>query len=522
MSQFVQSFRHEFEALCGQDAQQIALVDTKTGDSWSYSELLDGTVRFSSLLWDAGLRSGDRLFSLLPNSTEQILAFLAALLSGIDFCPISPNSTPEERRQYLAKYRPAAGLVPEEVSPGMDRELKRLTTKGLLISVPVGGDIRRYLGNVRPRAPDSMATTGRLLLFTSGTTSYPKAMVLNGDRLWSSARAWAGFHPILDSDSRFYNFLPMSYLGGLFNLGLIPLACHGSVVISEPFSGASILRFWPEVERTGVNTLWLPPTVLRTLLTLYKRRQEVSAPAAQVRVCFLGMAPVSMQEKENFEETFDIPVLENFALSETTFLTSEQPGSSVERSPGSVGRTLPWVDLRLRRYEEDPSKSEIEVKTPFLLEGYLNSDGGIDQPLTSDEYFATGDLGEFKQGVLVLKGRNKDIIKRGGYLVLLRDLEEVAQRHPSVQEVAAIGVPHDFYGESSVLCVRLANGISHPREPLTELTSLLKETLSRFKWPEQIIAMDSFPTTESGKVQKWAMSKWLDTGRGVVESIRFR
>jgi acyl-CoA synthetase (AMP-forming)/AMP-acid ligase II len=519
----IHCFRKGFETLCSQDTQQQVLINPKVNQYWNYGELLDVVVRFSSLLWVAGLRPGDRVFSLLPNSTEQLVAFLASLWFGLDFCPISPSLTAEERRQCLLMFQASAGLVPDEIDASVTKELSQMTTKHLLIPIQVDGDLRRQAAEIHSRAHDFTVQSGRLILFTSGTTSHPKAMVINGDRLWSSARAWAGSHPaVLGSDARFYNTLPMSYLGGLFNLGLIPLACHGSVVISNTYSGASALRFWRDVEKNDVNTLWLPPTVLRGLMTLYKGHRGVGVATSKTRVCFLGMAPIALHEKLRFEEMFDIPVLENFALSETTFLSSEEFGSPLKRCEGSVGKTLPWVTLRLGPLEGDPSKFEIQVKSPFLFEGYLTSHGEAYLPLTHEGYFPTGDLGEFNQdGVLLLKGRCKEIIKKGGYLVWLRDLEEVAERHPSVREAAAVGVPHEFYGESSVLCVRLVEGGQSPRQVLMELISLLTETLSKFKWPEKVIALKSFPTTESGKVQRWRLSTWLDSGAGIIDSVNF-
>ena len=199
MSNLIHSFKDDFEALCSETPHQQVLVDPRTGNGWSYGELWDLLNRFSSHLWDAGLRPGDRVSSLLPDSPEQLLAFLTALSFGLEFCPISLNLTPEERRQCLRLCRPAAGLIPTEMDHDIGEELRQSTSKRLLISVPIDGSIGRYISAKRGRVLDSSDHCGKLLLFTSGTTSIPKAIVLNGDRLWSSARACADFHSVLDA-----------------------------------------------------------------------------------------------------------------------------------------------------------------------------------------------------------------------------------------------------------------------------------------------------------------------------------
>ena len=515
----IYSFREELERLCDEQPHARAWLDAKTGRVWTYGALLKAVRGLGALLAEAGVRPGDRVSSLLPNSIEQLTVFLAALWAGFDFCPISPLSTAEEACRFARMCRSAITLVPPGLDRGLAEQLAAATTTHRLLPVTLDGDLTRYIGRDVPPDATTPARGGKIILFTSGTTHDPKAIVLDGDRLWSSGRAWAVHHPSLDGEARFYNVFPMSYLGGLFNLGLIPLACHGSVVIADAFSAASVLNFWREVEEHGVNTLWLAPTMLRALLSLHKPGAPVERIRRQVRTCFLGMAPVALDEKERFERTFGLSLLENFALSETTFLTSEQGQDPALRTPGSVGRLLPWVTVRLQPVAD--ASAEIEVQTPFLFDGYLDGEGRVHRPLTADGFFQTGDLGaQDAQGGLVLQGRLKEIVKKGGYLILLRDLEEVVQGHPAVTEAAAIGVAHEFYGESPVLCVRLARSVAAPRPVLQDLKMLVVGRLAKFKWPSEIIAMDAFPKTENGKIQKRFLVQRVGSRAGVVDALR--
>lgn len=514
----LRSFRGDFERICAEGSRRRAILDSKSGRVLTYGALLETVKGFSAHLGESGVAPGDRLFSVLPNSAEQLVACLAALWSGIDFCPISPLSTSEEIRRFVELCDGAAGLVPHNLDPALAEELRKASKKKILLSIETNGDLTDYLGKEASASP---ARDAKIILFTSGTTASPKAMVLSGDRLWSSAVAWAAFHDSLDAESRFYNILPMSYLGGLFNLGLIPLAAGGSIVVSDAFTAATALKFWRDVEEQGINVLWLAPTMLRALLKLHRPASGAPAPWKNVRVAFIGMAGVTLEEKEKFEATFRIPLLENYALSETTFLTSEVEGK-VRRVAGSVGSALPWASLRLRPAVEGEKTDiqEIQVKTPFLFDGYLSRGGKVDLPLTSDGWFATGDLAVLEGDLLVLRGRSKDIVKKGGYLLVLSDLEDVAQAHPRVAEAAAVGIEHPFYGESAALCLRLFDGSLETGEVLLEVKALIAKKVSKFKWPTEIHAVSAFPKTESGKIQKRKMAEKLKSGDGVLESIQ--
>lgn len=499
------------------------MVDAASGYGLRYDQLWDYLTRFSSFLMSRNVKTGDRLFSVLPNSMEQMLAFLSALWLGLEFCPLSPNLTSTELNSSLKLYQPVSGLVPLGMPDNEKEVLAQFTSNKTVIDIPVGMDLGSWIPKKSTGIPSSLDNVGRLLLLTSGTTSAPKSIVLNGDKLWSSAIAWTKHHNFLDYESRFYNFLPMSYLGGLFNLGLIPLACHGSSVLSTSDTASLLLGFWKKLSDLGVNILWLPPTMLRSLLTIYKRRTDTSIPGNNAKACFLGMAPAAMHEKEDFESTFEIPVLENFALSETTFLTSEEIGSPNRRLSGSVGTILPWAGLRLEPLERDPSKFEIQVKTPFLFDGYLDQKGEIFLPTTSAGFFPTGDLGEFNGDLVVLKGRSKEVIKKGGFLVSLQDLEEIAYQHPRVSQAAAIAVQHEFYGESAILCIRVREDDREiTRRTLHELVGIITGEVSRFKWPESIALVESFPSTESGKVQKWLIPPLLESKSWIVDQVDIR
>lgn len=513
----MQSFQKDFQMLCQEKGTRRALLDVKTARVWTYGALWEHVIGFSTFLKHQGVKPGERIFSILPNSVEQLIAFLASLWSGIDFCPISPLSTTKEVSCFVEMAGCVSGLVPDGVDDILAKQWSSVVSRGKLLPIHLDGDLSRYEADFNSQRP--RGEVGRLIIFTSGTTASPKALVLNGDRLWSAAKAWSQFHSFLIEESRFYNVFPMSYLGGLFNLGLIPLSCSGSVVLTHAFSGVSALSFFKEVEQYGVNVLWFAPTILRVLQHLYKKQEVWRRACQKMKVGFLGMAPIALTEKEAFEEKLGIQLLENYALSETTFITSETLDSVSKRTSGSVGEILPWAKIQFKKSEEKILPSEIEVQTPFLFESYLESKEMKKPLLSPDGFFPTGDLGILgEEGQLRIKGRIKEVVKKGGYLVLLRDLEEIAAQHPAVLEAIAFKTEHPFYGETPILCLQVEEGKA-TKAILEGVKNALIKNAAKFRWPSEIVAMTSFPRTESGKTKRQSLQDWYSQKKNILDSI---
>ena len=267
-------------------------------------------------------------------------------------------------------------------------------------------------------------------------------------------------------------------------------------------------KIWSDIERFDINAVWLVPSILRGLLTLHERTSgKHDSTYKKIKFAFLGTAPIDEDTKENAESAFGFPILENFALSETTFLTSER----VTRQPfdtRGVGSVLPYVDVRIVPNGEtnDPEIGEILVRTPFLFSGYLQNDGAINLDLDQDNYWPTGDIGKFAEDghTLLLKGRKRDIIKKGGYMISLNEVENVTRRYKDVEDAAAISVPHTFYGEDIALFVTLKTSSWGPDE--SDIRVWLSQNLAKYKWPSTVKIIDELPRTKSGKVQKFKLN----------------
>lgn len=500
----LRSFNRDFDAIVNVYGDRPVLVPVLEGRPTITFENLDELVgRHLAWFEELGLQPGSRLGVLLPNSTEMLVLFTACLRAGLGIAPLACDTSSTEALSWLQLIQPSVVVVGDIVTDNTRNDL--VAAGATTVEVANDGEF----SHLPFRCAHSVAPGAKLYLYTSGTTGQPKAIVLDGDRLWSAGHAFVRQHGIgFDTPLRMWNYLPQSYLGGLFNLYLIPLSVAGSTVVDEGFSGKTFLSFWQSIDRFDVNALWLVPSIVAGLLTIGERtgRHHIKSYREAISVAFLGTAPIMLEEKRRFERLFGITLLENYGLSETTFISWESAGALGERSQGSVGRVAPGTDLRFRQVAEDEFSEycEILVRTPFLFDGYLAMDGTVALDL-EDGYFPTGDLGFIdSHGQLVINGRCKEVIKKGGQLLSMRELEVVASRHPAVADVAAVPVPHPFYGESYELFLKLASG--SPAAVLDDVKIFIYSQLSKYKWPEQIHRVDEFPATASGKIRKFLLS----------------
>ncbi len=327
-------------------------------------------------------------------------------------------------------------------------------------------------------------------------------------RMLRNAAAFASAQNI-DENSRFYLTLSMAYMGGFYNLLVLPFLCGASVVVDHVFDARSSLHFWEKARKNKVNTLWMAPTVLSILLRMDRGRTGEEFCHSSVRHAFVGFAPLTPKVKNEFEARYGVRLIENYGLSETLFVTARSPNSNKNdrENRGYVGEPLPGVTLRIVNDDDDGNPAplavdgEIQILTPDLMAGYLDAQGRL-QPIDAAAWFSTGDVGHLDaNNSLSITGRKKDIIIRGGVNISPAAIEEVLVQVPHIAEAAVVSIPHELYGEDIVAVLKLEANI--------ELDSILdvvvahaRQNLALHQQPARYIAIDDLPRTANGKVQK--------------------
>lgn len=495
-------FAEDFKRLClEKNSDNMIVFDSgMDGFSLSYADVMGLTRRFASWFRENELKEGDTIVGIMPNSPETIVCFFSAMMYGLNYAPISERVSRREFENWISIVHPRL-IIRKTGSAEYPSNIKTFECK-------CNGDFSwlPYTGS------DVCISSARIFLMTSGTTGIPKAISIDINKLWSSCKAFVDFYNLQNSQYRFWNYLPMTYLGGLYNLALIPICCRGSFVISEPFTGKTLLNYWSTVARHNISALWFVPSVVQGLVKISNlvKSSSVGHYGERIKIAFLGTAPIQNSMKEEFEKTFGIRLYENFALSETVFLTAENEEDICNRKQGSKGCILPDVLLKFVPVEGIKNINVIWAKTPFLFDGYLDISGKVELETDGEGYFNTNDIGYLdNNNVLILEGRNRDIIKKGGMFVSLVEIENTVRKLAFLEDVVAVPIKHDFYGETYALCV-----IPRQRVDNDDLKKKIKawmlENFVAYKMPEEICVYSEFPRTDSGKVLKRVLTRKIE------------
>lgn len=475
----------------------------------TFGEFHDAALGLACRLQEEGLRRGDRVVALLTNSPEYAVLYFAALYMGATVVTANPSLHVRDVH-FVIRNSGAKLLVYGE------------ETKHFVLGPSAPPDsIRRWLmprlneplfripWGSHPWKPLDGATPADLLtvVFTSGTTAFPKAVAHRTTSLLGNAAAFNAAMGIGPSD-RFLHLLPMAYSGGFFNALLSPYAAGASVVLTPGFGARTALDFWKVPSENGVNALWLTPAILSALLKVDRDETGKAWCRKNIKKVFVGMGPLHLAVKRDFEKAYGVEVLESYGLSETLLLAANAPGASVE---GSVGRLLPGVELRARGEDGKDlpagAEGEFYARTPHLMAGYLDAETSrVVAP--QGEWFPTGDAGSVDaEGRVRITGRVKDLIIRGGLNISPVAVENVLLRHDAVAAAAVVGVPHSVTGEDVAAVVKLKPGRDWAAER-PSLEAFCKAEIAAASRPAVLLCREEFPVGPTGKVLKRELRDW--------------
>ncbi|MBI5202571.1 MAG: acyl--CoA ligase [Elusimicrobia bacterium] len=458
------------------------LISPERGLTLTYGGFHKAAGVLAGKLAAEGLSRGDRLVAILPNSVEFAILYFAALRLGVVVMPVNPALHP----------RDAAFAIEHS---GAKLQVFVPATRGFVMGKIPRWELPR-LPWTGPEAPPAPAAADDLLtiVFTSGTTAFPKAVAHKIGSLFGNARAF-NEEMELGPGHRFLHLFPMAYSGGFFNQLISPFCAGASVVMTPGWGARSALDFWSVPRANGVNALWLNPTIAAALLRVDRDDAGRAWCRENVTRCFIGTAPLHARIKREFEARYGVALYESYGLSETLLATANGPKTGAVE--GASGKPLPGVGLR-------EIEGEICVHTPHLMAGTLNYETSALVPPAETEWFPTGDLGMLgSDGLLRITGRKKDVILRAGLNVSPRALEEVLMQHEAVEQAAVVGVPNELTGEEIVAIVRLKPGFD-----AASVESYCRTSFAASYRPSAVLVRDEFPVGSTGKVSKQELRSW--------------
>lgn len=496
-----------YELLYTAPAENIAVVLPEQNIRVTYAQLREQVMAMAQALRSLGIGKGDRVATVLPNGLPNIVSFLAASIAGTA-APLNPGYRFDEFTFYLEDTAARTLLcLPEGAEEARRAAEGRVPVHTLVmdengfvsIKDAPKEEVSRSngssgVGKIQPPAPDDVA----LVLHTSGSTGRPKRVPLKHSNLAASACNIVATYG-LDSTDVSLCVMPLFHVHGLVASTLSTLLSGGCVVIPQKFSP---LSFWRIVRDNHVTWYSAVPTIHQLLLSRAGNDRPAGAEGLRfIRSCSAAL-PAEMMLK--MESVFGAPVLEAYGMTEASHQMASNPLPPSDRKGGSVG---PGTGVRLSimdaagKHLDRGERGEIVIQGPNVISNYENNPEADAKSFT-DGWFRTGDQGFLDEhGYLVLTGRIKELINRGGEKIAPREIDEVLLSHPSVSEAVAFGVPHPTWGEEVAAAVVL-------REPAkdSEILAYCRERLAEYKCPKKLYIVETIPRTATGKIQRGAVA----------------
>jgi long-chain acyl-CoA synthetase len=447
--------------------------------------------RASGVLAAAGVQPGDRVMLLAANGANWVVGFFAITRCGaIIMCGNSWWSAPEVSAACAAS-EPHLVLA--------DRRRLELLPAGqarLDISQLTAGPVLPPPERTTP-SEDEPA----LVVFTSGTTGSAKAAVLshrsviaNQQNLLAATRRLPADLPKDHRGSVTLVSVPLFHTGGIQSI-LSALLTAGTLVFLEGrFDPAVVLE---TIEREKVRVWGGVPTMVSRVLDHPDRAGRDLSSLATVTIAGTYV-PADLLERVRVE----LPSARRsagtiYGMTEAGGTLTAVAGAAMDQRPGTVGRPLPTVELRIASADED-GVGEIQAMSPTLMDGYLNDH--VEEPFTSDGWLHTGDLGRVDEdGYLFVVGRSKDVIIRGGENIACPNVERILRSHPDVAEAAVVGLPDPEFGEIVAAAVVVHAGATLSS---AELRDFAAAELAYFEVPSRWWFTAELPTNATGKVMK--------------------
>ena len=478
---FLNELRRSFAAHAERNALEYR------GRAITYQELDERARHAAATLQAAGVMPGDRVALYTPNKLPFLIAHLGAMFAGAVPLPLNPRFTREEMRYYLADSGARLVVV------GVD---ERGLIEALAAELPQPPVVLNDAAAIEASAaefqePMVEADDPCLILYSSGTTGWPKGVVHSHANVASSLRGLAECWR-MTADDVVVNTLPLFHIHGLAFATHLTWLSGGCVLVEDAFDAVRTL----ETVARGTVFMAVPPMYYRLLQE--PRFREAARNWTGVRLFTCGSAPIRPEVLPELQSILGKPVINRYGMSEAYVITSlplDGPWTD-----GSVG--LPIAGIELRTLRDDGSAAQagevgsVVIRGPNLFREYWQKPEATQAAMASG-WFETGDLGSLdERGFLTLVGRKHDLIITSGYNVYPQVVERVVGECPGVGECAVVGVPDPERGERVAVAIVRGNAMLDE----TQLRAWWRDRLVHYQQPKNVLFVDALPRNSLGKV----------------------
>nr|XP_012592568.2 acyl-CoA synthetase family member 3, mitochondrial [Microcebus murinus] len=519
-------------------ADRVAVVDRH--GSHTYGDLYRRSLRLSREICELrGCAGGDlreeRVAFLCSNDVSYVVAQWASWMSGGVAVPLYRKHPEAQLEYFIRDSRSSVVLAGPEHVGRLSPLVGRLGVP-LLPLTPAVYEGAAGEPAAAPAREQEWRDRGAMLIYTSGSTGRPKG-VLSTHRNVAAVVTGLVHKWAWTKDDVILHVLPLHHVHGVVNKLLCPLWVGATCVMLPEFSAQQVWEKFLSSETPRINVFMAVPTIYAKLMDYYDKhftqphvRDFVRAVCEEkIRLMVSGSAALPLPVLEKWKGITGHTLLERYGMTEVGMALSGPLTGA--RLPGSVGTPLPGVEVRI--VSENPQKEgspyvvhaegneretkvtpgfeekegELLVRGPSVFREYWDKPEETRTAFTSDGWFKTGDTAVFKDGVYWIRGRTSvDIIKSGGYKVSALEVERHLLGHPSITDVAVIGVPDMTWGQrvTAVVTLREGHSLSH-----RELKEWARGVLAPYAVPSELLLVEEIPRNQMGKVNKRDLARQL-------------
>lgn len=482
----------------------------------TYRQFFERCDRWSSALQKLGVRQGDRVAYIAPNTHAHLESFYAVPQLGAVTVPINYRLTPEDFAYIIGHSGARVVCVHPDYLEAVDRIRDQVPKVDHFVALegskPGWLEYEAALGAVTPEfvRPEVRESDIISLNYTSGTTARPKGVMLTHRNAWLNVVGTL-VHLHMTSADRYLWTVPMFHANGWTFVWVVTAVGGTHICLPK----AEPRAIFDQIDRESVSMLCAAPTVLIGIANAPEESRRLARRG--VRVLTAG-APPAAATIERVEGELGWEITQVYGLTEVSpFISICEPRpehASLEAGARAEIKARQGVELitsgDLRVVDEQghdvPRDSqtlgEIVVRGNAVMAGYYGDPEGTAHAIRNG-WFHSGDAAVVHpDGYLEIRDRLKDVIISGGENISSVEVEGLLLRHPAVQEVAVVGVPHEKWGESPHAFVVCKAGATLTEE---ELRQFARDRLAHFKVPQGFTFVDELPKTATGKIQKYVL-----------------
>jgi acetyl-CoA synthetase len=498
-------------------------------ESLTFADLRDRSAQFAGVLRDLGVRTNDRVATLLPRTPELLIAMLAIWRIGAVHVPLFTAFGPDAIA-YRLDHSGARVLVTDTANQHKLGSPGESTMSVIVVEKEGEGQLERpssisFWRSLDRAAPVTSPVTISgddlmFIIYTSGTTGLPKGVPFTVKAL-AAFEAYMRFGLDVRADDVFWNIADPGWAYGLAFAVVGPLLIgQSTLLVNAPFNAEMVYQIW---QTHGVTNFAAAPTVYRALRAagVPKGAQEW----LRLRVASSAGEPLNPEVITWAATELDVPLHDHYGQTEHGMLVNNHHHVALRQPlhPGSMGQAMPGFRMAIvddAGAELGPSQEgQIAIDTTrsplYWFPGYFLEPERTARCFTSDgRYYLTGDAAtRDADGYISFASRNDDLIKSSGYRIGPFEVESALMAHSAVAEAAVIGEPDVQRGEIVKAFVVLRSGVTPSDVLADELRQRVRTHLGAHAYPREIVFAEQLPKTPSGKVQRFLLRVASTTGR---------